>query len=113
MNKYKKIFRYSRLIFYLAFFLAFVFIPTTYFESHSICISYNILHILCPTCGVTRAFSSILHFHIIDAYSYNPVFTLAICPIALIVIFQDIYTIIKDMINKKETYSLFEHLFKI
>ncbi len=98
--KKRTIFKILRLSFYAIFFIFFVLYPTENIISGStICIIKRFTGRDCPTCGVTRAFSSIMHFNFSDALKYNPVFTLIICPIALIIIFQDIYSIIKSFIK--------------
>lgn len=115
MNKKRKrifyLLRIARLTFYLIFFLSFIIIPTEFFLNGSVCLIRNATGILCPTCGVTRAFSSIMHFNFIDAYNFNPIFTLMICPICVSVFIQDAYIIIKDIIKRKETYSIIEYFF--
>ena len=110
---FKNIFKVLRIVFYLSLFISFIIIPTSYFESHSICIFKNLMGIDCPTCGVTRAFSSLMHLKIKDAFMYNQVFTTTIFPISLIVIIDDTINILKYFIIRKETCSLLGHLFKI
>lgn len=112
-KKVKYILRIFRLIFYIVFFTAFIIIPTEEFSKGTICLIYNATSLECPTCGVTRAFSSIMHLHFIDAYKFNPIFTLMICPICVSVFFQDIFIIISNFIKKNDTYSLIEYLFKL
>ncbi len=114
MNKnIKFISRILRLIFYIVFFTAFIIIPTETFYRGSICMIYNVTGLECPTCGVTRAFSSIMHFQFINAFKLNPIFTLMICPICVSVFFQDIFIIVSNFIKKKDSYSLIEYLFKL
>lgn len=114
MNKnIKFILRILRLIFYITFFTAFIIIPTETFYKDSICMIYNITGLECPTCGVTRAFSSIMHFQFKNAFNFNPIFTLMICPICVSIFFQDIFIIVSNFIKKKDSYSLIEYLFKL
>ena len=113
MKKIKLVLRISRLIFYIALFLTFAIIPTSHFLNHTICAVKTITGYDCPTCGVTRSFSSIMHFKFIDAFHYNNAFLLIIFPISLIIILNDIYNIIIEFIFKKETCSYLEHLFKL
>lgn len=112
-KKIKIIFRYIRLAFYIIFFLSFIIIPTSFFEKQSICIIYNVTSLKCPTCGVTRAFSSIMHLDYIKAFNLNPVFTIMICPIFLTVFIQDMILILRDLIKRKDSITLIEYLFKI
>ena len=37
----------------------------------------------CPTCGSTRSLLALSYFHFIDAFKFNPLFTLGICGIEL------------------------------
>lgn len=99
-----------RIIFYLCFFTFFILIPISYFKESN-CITYTKLNYLCPTCGVTRAFISIMHFDFISGFNFNTVFTLAIAPICIFLFVQDIYTIIKRTITKKDKHSIIEYLF--
>ena len=36
-----------------------------------VCLYRNLFGIDCPTCGMTRAFSSVLHGHLLAAWNYN------------------------------------------
>jgi hypothetical protein len=38
----------------------------------TVCITYNIAGIPCPSCGTTRAINLLLDGHIIDSIYYNP-----------------------------------------
>ena len=109
----KKSLRILRLIFYICFFVTFIIIPTTYFEEHKICFLNIVTNKQCPTCGITRAFSSLMHFKFKDAFYYNQPFVLILFPIAMIIIINDIINIFIEFILKKETCSYLEHLFKI
>jgi hypothetical protein len=40
-------------------------------EKYSICILINLTHIPCPFCGISRAFSNLLHLKILAAIKYN------------------------------------------
>ena len=116
MNKTRKrklIFRILRLTFYTVFFTVFALIPTEVISRRPICLYKIATGHNCPTCGVTRAFSSIMHFKFVDAYNFNQVFTLVIFPISLIVILEDSINIIVSLIIRKENCSLLEHLFTL
>lgn len=103
--------RIARLTFYLIFFLTFIIIPTEVFLDGTICLIRIATGMSCPTCGVTRAFSSIMHLNIIDAFQFNPIFTIMIFPICVSVFIQDAFIIIRDFIKRKEVYSLIEYIF--
>lgn len=106
-----KIFSWIRIFIYLALFITFFIIPTSYFIDNTICHFHKITGYLCPTCGITRAFSSILHFNLINSFSFHPVFTILVFPITLFIIVQDLYTIIKREITKNNKYSFIEAIF--
>src|SRR5690554_4237943 len=97
----KKYFPIARLIFYFIFFLFFILVLISHFQESN-CFTYVHLNYLCPTCGVTRAFISLLDFNFIDAFNFNTVFTLAIGPICIFIFLQDAYCIIYRMITHKE-----------
>ena len=59
------------------------------------CYIYQNLHILCPTCGITRATIAILNFNFKLAIQYNAYFTLVLFPIFFILIVEDIYCFIR------------------
>lgn len=80
-------------------------------ESTSLCFTYSNHGIICPTCGVTRAFVNLMHFRFARAYAYNSIFTIAIAPISVIIIIQDAYIIIQRLFFKKEKLSLLEFFF--
>lgn len=40
------------------------------------CLFYKITGIPCPSCGMTRCGESLAHFHLIDAFLYNPLLTI-------------------------------------
>jgi|SRR5690554_347739 len=105
-----KAFPIIRIIFYIAFFTFFIIIPISHFKE-STCITYTKLNYICPTCGVTRAFISIMSFDFKAALDFNTVFTLAIAPISIFIFIQDAYTIIKRNITKKKKHSIIEYFF--
>lgn len=110
-NIYFKIFRILRIIFYVVFFLSFILIPTSYFiENNKICFYVREFHLLCPTCGVTRAFSNLMHLNFKEAFNYNPVFTLSFGPIFIFLFIEDLINIILNFTAKKERYSIMEYI---
>ena len=74
MNEKKKL-----IIAYLVFIaLGLILTIISTFKSSSICIFYNYTSIPCPSCGMTRAFKSLLSFDITKAFWYHPLFPLII-----------------------------------
>lgn len=74
MNEKKKL-----IIAYLVFIaLGLILTIISTFKSSSICIFYNYTSIPCPSCGMTRAFKSLLSFDITKAFWYHPLFPLVI-----------------------------------
>jgi hypothetical protein len=52
--------------------LALAIIPTGILEKGPVlCVWRNLFGIHCPTCGMTRAFSSLLHGKLVSAFEYN------------------------------------------
>ncbi len=72
----------------------------SYILGFSICIFYNITGVYCPSCGMTRAFVSLLNLDFKSAFMYNPMFILV--PLSLIPIFIDqfFFKIKKSTLNK-------------
>ena len=46
--------------------------PTELVERGSLCLIYRITGLRCPMCGMTRAFSNVLHGDLVRAMAYNP-----------------------------------------
>lgn len=63
----------------MAFFFCILFVLTKLTNGHSFCVFYNLFHVKCIGCGMTRAFICILQLDFITACNYNvfsiPVFT--------------------------------------
>lgn len=106
-----RIFSWIRIFLYLSIYIIFLVIPTTYFINNTICHFHKITGYLCPTCGVTRAFSSLLHMKLSNAFSYHPVFTILIFPILSFIAFQDTFTVLKREITKSKINSFIEAIF--
>lgn len=69
------------------------------FSDISLCALYNLTGILCPGCGMTRSFHSIMHLDFVSAFEYNPVFVLLIFPLILFFLFDDIVCLCSYMGN--------------
>lgn len=107
----KNIFPIIRIVFYLSLFIYFSIVSFEKISSSSLCLMYEKTGIICSTCGVTRAFTLIMHGNFIDAFKYNQVFVLAIFPIFSFLFIEDTYTYIKRLIIKKYKPSLLEYIF--
>ncbi len=71
----------------------------SYYLGFSICVFYNVTGVYCPSCGMTRAFVSLMHLDFKSAFMYNPMFIvvfLAILP-NLIELFKPIKKSTKNM----------------
>lgn len=111
-KKNYKLFCIIRIIFYISLYLTFIIIPSSEFiNSDTICFSAKYYDVLCPCCGVTRAFSLILHLDFEKAFNYNPIFVIAIFPIFTALFINDTVSIIRRLCKKEECYSIFEYLF--
>jgi hypothetical protein len=67
----------------LLFCAALAIYPPTPTSLYPICPIHQFLHIDCPGCGSTRAFSALLHGHLREALRFNALFVLLL-PFALI-----------------------------
>lgn len=65
----------------------------------------------CPACGSTRATLAILRGNIISAIEYNAFYSLVIFPLAVFLVLEDVYTVVKRSIFKKSKVSLIEVMF--
>ncbi|MBE6936667.1 MAG: DUF2752 domain-containing protein [Ruminococcaceae bacterium] len=59
------------LVLTLGFFLLTI-LPTDLVERGSLCLIYHITGLRCPMCGMTRAFSNVLHGNFARAMDFNP-----------------------------------------
>ncbi|MDD4212250.1 MAG: DUF2752 domain-containing protein, partial [Bacilli bacterium] len=98
------------IMFYVGLYLAFIVIPIVVILEKSLCYTYREFHIVCPTCGITRAFSHIMHGEFLVAFQYHPIFTCCIFPISTFLFTQDTFIIIKRMRKKTTQKSLIEFL---
>lgn len=105
-----KIFPLIRIILFIMLLLTFIIIPVEVIEKRSLCSTYNHFNIICITCGVTRAFSNIMHLNFIRAFKYNDVFTLAIFPICMVIFINDLICYFYRIVKGKCKYSYIEFL---
>lgn len=69
-----------------------------------ICLIYNLFHIPCPACGLTRAYFALLNGDVILSLKYN---ILAI-PIMIFFILYFIFSFIDDVNNTNKLESFFK-----
>ena len=79
-----------------------IFIAIAYLLNIRTCLFYNIFHVPCVGCGLSRGIISIINANILEAIRYN--FLSIVIVLTYIVVF--IWSII-DIIIKKETLSKF------
>lgn len=96
-----------RILFFFLLYLSFCLIPLSLVEQKSICLIQQHFGALCPTCGVTRAFSSLMHLDVIKAFHYHPIFTTAVFPIITYLVGNDVYHLISNIRHNTDTPSLF------
>ena len=75
------------------------------------CYFYDNFHILCPACGLTRATISFCRLNFCNAYNYNGFYTCVILPLALLLIINDIYIIMRRIILHKKGISFIDIIF--
>lgn len=108
MNKKIKIFSYIRLVIYTAAIIAAVMLVNGKLTTR--CYWNDNFHILCPTCGMTRATINIFKFNFSEALKYHAIYTGIIFPLASILIVNDIYMIFKRCITKRIELSIIEKI---
>lgn len=69
--------------------------------------------ILCPSCGATRATLAILSGNIFLSLNYNLVYTVAVFPLIVILIVEDLLMILLRIFRLTKKRSLLETLFDI
>jgi hypothetical protein len=81
-------------IFFFACVLIFLSIIPTGFIEHgpTICVFKNLLGVECPGCGMTRAFSCILHGDPVAAISYNRL-VVVVFPLFCFILLKDIVSL--------------------
>jgi hypothetical protein len=73
-------------------------IPFEFIEGGpTICVFKNILGIECPGCGMTRAFSYMLHGDLIAAVSYNRLVVI-VFPLFCLVLIREIFSLLKEFV---------------
>ena len=108
----KEIVSLIRIIFYILFIGAFMVVPVAHFLTGEACSFEQASHMVSPSCGVTRSFSSLVHGDIGASFYYNPYFTLFLGPISFLVMIQDAWTFVMRRIKKDNRISLMDALFE-
>ena len=107
--KRKTIFRILRIFFYILSFIYLLVSSVKEEYSFIICPLKGLFNYDCYLCGMTRAFISIFHLNLTMAIEYN-LLVIVFYPLLVFLAIQDIYTIIKEAIIKKEKDSFIEYL---
>ena len=72
------------------------------------CIFKKIFGFCCPSCGLTRAFISILNLNFIDAFKYN----IISIPLFIFIIIFNILLLYDIIFDKNKSYKLMEKVFR-
>lgn len=108
--KNKKTGTILRIILYIIIIIALILLKYTNILNFK-CYINNLTGIKCPTCGFTRAVTSILNLDIKQSIESNAFFTLVFFPIFLFLSIQDIIYITINLIKKKNYVSYVEIIF--
>lgn len=100
-------FRIGIAVFLIIFFAI---MPVGWPTGVSICAFVNTWGILCPSCGGTRAFASVMHLDFTGAIAYNPVVALLFVPVFLLVTGNDLYCLIRRMRGNQQSRSWIEYV---
>lgn len=103
---HKSFFHLARLVLYLLALLIIYSLDLTYLMSESICYWYTNFDVLCPMCGGTRSFLNFVHLNFSQAFHYNAALTIGLYPLASILVVQDAFAIISNVIFKTHRRSL-------
>ncbi|MFA6627654.1 MAG: DUF2752 domain-containing protein [Bacilli bacterium] len=109
-NKKQLFFGIFRVLFYSGLYLTFLIIPLSVLIEKSLCFTYSEFHLVCPACGITRAFGHIMHGKIALAFRYHSLFTCCIFPISTFLFVQDTITVIKRWRKQPTKASIIETL---
>ena len=105
-----RLYQCVRLIAYVLVILAFLLIPTEFFETHPLCPIYRIFGVRCLTCGMTRAFSNLFHLRAARAVGHNPL-VLVLFPLFWVFVLSDLFSFFWRKTGRKAG-NLFEFLYK-
>lgn len=109
MNNLKKIkFEYVRIALYIISIIAVIFVVNGTINTN--CHWYEKYGFLCPTCGLTRATKYIFLLDFKNAIKYNFFYSSILFPFVTILVFNDIYVLVKRHFFKKKELSFIEIL---
>lgn len=100
-------FRIGIAIFMIVFFAL---MPVGWPTGISVCALSNVLGIMCPTCGGTRAFACMMHLDFAGAFNYNPVVTLLVVPVFLLLLANDVFCLIHRLCGRRQSRSWIEYV---
>lgn len=101
-----------RIIFYLvAIMLLILYLILCHFGYGIPCFFNYYFGYLCPGCGATRAFFSLIALDFSAAGAFHPIFAFAVYPIALFLLLQDFILALYNLYAKREKLSLLRFLF--
>jgi len=89
--------RYPQLLFFPLSFVLLAVLPTGFLDRlPSLCMYQSLFGIRCLGCGMTHAFSCLLHGHAADAVAYNPLVLIAF-PCLLLVAVRDVAELVREL----------------
>jgi len=80
-------------------------VPPTEMSFYPKCISYLLLGIHCPGCGLTRAAHSLLNGRLAQAFAYNPLFVL-LSPYLLLVLVRSAWLWLWGVESRREMFPV-------
>ena len=89
------LFRCFRIVLYIGLAIALFFLSLSDNTNFGECYIYENIGILCPSCGITRGVKSLLSFDFVAALNYNKFYVLVLLPLFLILMVDDIISIIR------------------
>lgn len=100
------------LIYTVCFLLLLFYLWLCSFEIGFPCLFREFFGITCPGCGATRAAISLLWGDFKAAAQFHPIFALAIYPIAVFLMLQDLFIAGYRVICRKDSTSILEFVWK-
>lgn len=88
-------FRRFRIILYIGLGVALFFLSLSDDTNFGECYIYENIGVLCPSCGITRGVKAILSLDFASSFNYNRFYVLILLPLFLILMIDDIISIIR------------------